>query len=158
MLHGTKLSVPRHLHALAVQNADAISQITKDAYNFIYSRCNRSIELATVVAISVSTLTQEYESGEHRPAAEVLAEVERENHEILHGPDERRAAFVVAGAKEFDLERIDRVATALYSANYEILQPGAGVGLTLDDPRVNAETRTQYRWAAIVALGADRAA
>lgn len=162
MMHGTKFAVPAHLYTLAKRNADAVAQITKDAYNFVFSRCNKDLGLATVVTIGLATLTQEYESGEHRPAGEVMAEIARENEETFKktreaqaGRDERRAAAVAELVKAFDLERIDRVANALYAANYEIVQPGGDCGTSIDDSRVNAETRTQYRWAAVVALRAD---
>jgi len=70
----------------------------------------------------------------------------------------KMGAAVASGLLEFGHTRVKRIASALYRARYELAPPNLidNVGETLDYPRVNDETRTQWLWAAVVALRADQ--
>lgn len=153
--YATKFAVPRHLYALAMQNADLISRVTRDGFDFLYSRCKRDIGLASIVAVGLATLIQEYETGEHTKAVDMdFQAVAEQNGETLHGREDRRAKVVVEGIAEFGEERVQRIAAALYAANREITLL-KDVGETVDDASVHQETRNQYRWAAVISLRAN---
>ena len=65
--YATKVAFPRHLFDAARRTPQLISKVTLEAFNFIFERCNKDSKVSACVAISLSTLLQEYERGEHTP-------------------------------------------------------------------------------------------
>jgi hypothetical protein len=106
--YATKVAYPRHLYAAAVENAQLVSRVTIDAYNFIFSRCNKNLQITAVVAIGLAAITQEYESGEHQTLDEfnLQGAAKREGGKV-YGAD---------GKREIDIAMPDEMHDALQAA------------------------------------------
>ncbi len=146
------------LPSVAKGNAPLISQTTKDAYQFIFSRCGKDLQLAVIVALSLRALVEEYEKGEFTKVEDFDHEaLARKNAEALHGSLIKRMKRANEIAERIGREPIQTLAEGIYNEQ-RALEPTDADGFPYPDfwdEKVTDDTRSQYIWAASIALNAQ---
>lgn len=158
--YATKVAIPARFFDVAKENAKLISQVTVDAYKFIYSRCGKNLQIGVVVALGLTTLMQEYEQGEFTKYEDFDEEaVAKENAQALHGREIKmaeRITALLAGKETAWVAEMQKVAEAIYNEQRG-LTPTNDQGEPFPDfwdEAVLDKTRMQYFLAASAAMKA----
>lgn len=156
--YATRLAIPIRLGSVAKNNGSLISQVTKDAYQFIFSRCGKDLQIALIVALGLNALFEEYEKGEFTKAEDFDQEaLARENYDAQHPGLIKRMKRANEIAERLGREPIQKLAEGIYNEQ-RALEPTNRDGFPFPDfwdEKVTDDTRSQYIWAAAIALNAQ---